>query len=72
MSMLLGALVLLAAMSYALWVLFAGMRDKKCWYFGKTITRAENPVIFWFTMATMVLCLLLGARTLPVFLVALQ
>ena len=72
MSMVLGALVLLAAMSYALYVLFAGMRDKKYRYFGKDITRADNPFIFWFTMATMVLCLILGARTLPIYLVAMQ
>ena len=72
MSPYIGAIVLIAAMSYALWALFNGMRTKSYSYFGKQITWGESPVAFCFVMAALIVCLLLGARTLPYFLVALS
>jgi|GEM_PF-1625928 len=71
MSALIGAIVLLAAMLYALWVLFSGMRDGTYNYFGRNIARADQPVIFWFVMAVMIVCLYLGAKSMPYFLVVL-
>lgn len=67
----LGALILALAMGFALYGLFIGARDGTFNYFGRRIARTDNPFIFWFVMAVLVVCLLLGARTMPIYFVAL-
>ena len=66
-----GAIILAAAMSYALYALFVGMRDGTYNYFGRIISKQENPVAFWLAMAGLIACLFLAAATIPYYLVAL-
>ena len=67
----LGALILALAMGVALYGLFVGARDGAINYFGRRIARADNPLVFWFVMAVLIACLLLGARTMPIYFLAL-
>jgi hypothetical protein len=66
-----GAIILGAAMLYALYALFVGMRDGTYNYFGRVISKQESPLAFWLTMAGLIICLLLAVATMPYYMAAL-
>lgn len=68
----LGLIIVVVAMGYALYGLYAAARFGHFNYFGRLIRRSETPGIFWFAMAVLILCLLLGARILPIYLLELS
>jgi len=66
-----GLILTIAVMAYALFSLYAATRYGHFNYFGRLVRRSNSPVTFWFCMAVLLLCLFLGALTLPIYLLEL-
>jgi hypothetical protein len=62
-----GLFIILITMLGAVFILYTGIRQQTFNYFGRQLTRNEQPGFFWFGMGVAVLVLANGLWILPMW-----